>query len=345
MTHDRDVPRPDPLAVRAAIRGVLVHMARRHPSRAALLPLGPHAAEIREAALDEGWSVAAPPHPPAAALLFLPDARPDAAAIADATRAYPDLTLLCVVARPGAARHWAPTGWREGRSLPFHPRETLGHWIEARACDCRIPRSWIALCARIARAARVASTVGDRRIRHRARGARVTLLEPAAAPASSPGRDPIAPLKWFAVTCAGLGLSPAAPGTVASLAACVPALLLAGAPHAAARVLLLGGIALVSTALSVALERWATHHFLEDDPREFVLDEVAGMSLALLFLPPDAGWVHVALGFAAFRVLDIFKPGIRRVERIELPGAVVWDDLLAGLGAGLALLATRALPW
>jgi len=71
-----------------------------------------------------------------------------------------------------------------------------------------------------------------------------------------------------------------------------------------------------------------------DDPR-ITIDEVAGMLVSLLFLPPR---LETALfGFAAFRVLDIAKPWpVRRAE--ALPGGlgVMADDLLAGVGANLA---------
>ena len=45
----------------------------------------------------------------------------------------------------------------------------------------------------------------------------------------------------------------------------------------------------------------------EEDPGWIVVDEAAGMLLALAALP-GAGWTGVALAFLAFRLLDILKP-------------------------------------
>lgn len=143
----------------------------------------------------------------------------------------------------------------------------------------------------------------------------------------------------------GLGRLPGAPGTFASLAA-IP---LTWALHAA------GGFWLVGPAtLAVALAGlWAVSALPEgrDDPPEVVIDEVAGMMLALWPLSlgltvlgagpevfPWPGWV---LGFLLFRFFDILKPPpVSWAERV--PGAlgVMLDDLVAGLlTAAIALVA------
>jgi phosphatidylglycerophosphatase A len=85
--------------------------------------------------------------------------------------------------------------------------------------------------------------------------------------------------------------------------------------------------------LCCLLEGWARKHYFAEDPREVVLDEVAGMSLALLIAGPGLGVIIAA--FFAFRFFDIFKFGIHWIEKRRIHGTIVWDDLLAGIYAGL----------
>lgn len=137
------------------------------------------------------------------------------------------------------------------------------------------------------------------------------------------------------VTFCGVGLFPLMPATLASALLVPPAL----------AVYYLGGqqaffftaifVAVAATVLGVLLEKWAMRWFLSDDPREFVLDEVAGMALAWAMLPANAGWPGILLAFFLFRIFDIFKWGVHWVEGLPVAGKIVWDDLLAGLYAGL----------
>jgi phosphatidylglycerophosphatase A len=140
----------------------------------------------------------------------------------------------------------------------------------------------------------------------------------------------------------GLGRLPEAPGTFASLAT-IP---LAWGLHA------LGGFPLVALAtLGVtAAGFWSARAYLaetgRDDPPEVVIDEVAGMLVALwplslgLWLQGLPGsvfpWPGWTLGFLAFRFFDILKPPpVGWADR--RPGAlgVMLDDLLAGVLAAV----------
>ena len=70
----------------------------------------------------------------------------------------------------------------------------------------------------------------------------------------------------------------------------------------------------------------------------FVVDEIAGQLVALMFIPLTGPTVIAA--FLLFRLFDIWKPyPVRRLE--ELPGAsgIMADDLLAGTYANLVLQA------
>ena len=76
-----------------------------------------------------------------------------------------------------------------------------------------------------------------------------------------------------------------------------------------------------------------------DDASEIVADEVAGMWLALIFVPQI--WWGALLAFGLFRCLDILKPGpIGWLDRNVHGGlGVMLDDLLAGaVIAALCLL-------
>lgn len=74
----------------------------------------------------------------------------------------------------------------------------------------------------------------------------------------------------------------------------------------------------------------------EHDSNKIVIDEVAGMMIALLFVP--ANIKYLLAGFLLFRFFDIVKPlGIKKAE--QLPGGfgIMADDVLAGIYAQLVL--------
>lgn len=101
-----------------------------------------------------------------------------------------------------------------------------------------------------------------------------------------------------------------------------------------ATLFLLGGIAAGHTE-----QGWG------NDSALVVVDEFAGMALALLLLPP--GWPVILGAFLFFRLFDITKPlGIRRLERLPGGWGVMGDDLLAGLYANIAMqLVVRTNAW
>lgn len=79
----------------------------------------------------------------------------------------------------------------------------------------------------------------------------------------------------------------------------------------------------------------------DSDPGRIVLDEAAGMVLAMYGIG-TLGWELVA-ALVFFRFFDIIKPlGIDALQRLPGNWGVVSDDLLAGF---YALLAWRLLAW
>jgi phosphatidylglycerophosphatase A len=133
--------------------------------------------------------------------------------------------------------------------------------------------------------------------------------------------------RWIA-TAGGLGYSPFAPGTVASLPVA-----LAVWWFRPSDLTLLGLTAIVSVAGIWAAGREEARLGAKD-PSAIVVDEVAGMLISCYGHPRTLPWV---LGlFLAFRVFDVVKPlGINKLQ--DLPGGlgIVADDLLAGVYVSL----------
>ena len=147
----------------------------------------------------------------------------------------------------------------------------------------------------------------------------------------------------------GVGLLRPAPGTWGSLVAVLLGLLI---------LRYLGFAALVvATAAVTAAGFWAVARELADrpgdDPAEFVIDEVAGQWLALIF-PAAALWAQGWQGFLPwpaplaafvfFRLFDIRKPWlVGRADRRHDAAGVMLDDLWAGLFAGVFTLLAAGL--
>ena len=142
------------------------------------------------------------------------------------------------------------------------------------------------------------------------------------------------------VTVLGLGYLPVAPGTWGSLGAALAFLAVATTvePQGTAVVTwLLLGLAVVA---GVILGPWATRYYGEKDPSPFVLDEAAGMWVALIAIPfptTKALLLRVLAQFLLFRAADIIKPfPARRAEALPHGWGIVADDIIAGLYANIA---------
>lgn len=75
-----------------------------------------------------------------------------------------------------------------------------------------------------------------------------------------------------------------------------------------------------------------------EDSSRVVIDEVAGMMIAVLFIPVN---IYLLLaGFVLFRFFDIVKPlGIRKMEALPGGTGVMMDDVLAGVYSNIVLWA------
>lgn len=146
-----------------------------------------------------------------------------------------------------------------------------------------------------------------------------------------------APLTWTLrghytlATWFGCGFSPWAPGTAGSLGTVPLCLLLAhlGLPWVNALLIVTLSVTGAYSAHQVALHR------NDEDPGLVVIDEVAGVLIALSCVM-FASWPFQVLAWGLFRVLDITKPGpIATLEHTKPIGiGIMLDDLLAGLLAG-----------
>jgi phosphatidylglycerophosphatase A len=91
---------------------------------------------------------------------------------------------------------------------------------------------------------------------------------------------------------------------------------------------------------------WASHRVEEvlgrKDPGVIVIDEVAGMMVAVLLVPHTPGVLLCA--FLLFRLFDIWKPFPARESQALRGGlGVVVDDLIAGAYALVLIMGARML--
>ncbi len=137
---------------------------------------------------------------------------------------------------------------------------------------------------------------------------------------------------WF-----WIGHFPLAPGTVASLAA-LPvawAILTFGGEFRQ-------GLLFLAAFLAFAVGVWTSGIYGRrtgrDDAKEVVIDEVMGQWFALVFALPDHIW-HLAVGFIAFRLFDIFKPWPANWADRTIKGGwgVMLDDLIAAIYAAIVV--------
>ncbi|MCE2926578.1 MAG: phosphatidylglycerophosphatase A [Rickettsiales bacterium] len=133
---------------------------------------------------------------------------------------------------------------------------------------------------------------------------------------------------WWIATWFGCGKSPIVSGTVGSAAALPFAYLI---HHQ------LGPFGLFIAAWIIFFLGWlASKHFLEKtgcehDPKDIVVDEVAGQWLLLSALPLT--WQGYLVGFILFRAFDIIKPWpVRWLDKnVEGAVGVMLDDMAAAV--------------
>ena len=96
-------------------------------------------------------------------------------------------------------------------------------------------------------------------------------------------------------------------------------------------------------ALSIWVAHLAETVFSEKDPQIVVIDEIAGLLVAMAAVPLRPG--YVVAGVVLFRLFDIMKPfpANRINDRMTGGAGIVLDDVVAGVYANLVLQAARLL--
>ncbi|MDJ0974338.1 MAG: phosphatidylglycerophosphatase A [Planctomycetota bacterium] len=152
------------------------------------------------------------------------------------------------------------------------------------------------------------------------------------------GTAPSALLSFF-----GVGCSPIAPGTVASVvtALLVHAVALRAPEHA---LVACGGLIAFGCIATLAWGGLPTSASGKGDPGWVVADEVAGQALASVPAVLAGGWQAHLLALALFRVFDILKPPpVKQAEALPGGVGVLLDDVVAGaLAAALTYGAWQA---
>lgn len=141
------------------------------------------------------------------------------------------------------------------------------------------------------------------------------------------------------------GLIPFAPGTAAAFVALVIWYILYLILSPTLLFWTTIGLIIVVTIIGV----WTSNvmeKYWGPDPRAVVIDEYVGTWIPLLVAPyGDYTWIFAIIGFALFRIIDIFKPlGCRKIEE-TMPGGwgVMFDDILAGIYALVILLVIKGI--
>ncbi len=139
------------------------------------------------------------------------------------------------------------------------------------------------------------------------------------------------------------GLSPKAPGTAGSIVALILGVLLLQYIHESTLFLL----SFLITAFAIKQIDIYEKEVGVHDGKEIVIDELAGMWLALSICGINDQNVYILapLAFVYFRLFDIWKPSIIGTIDKKVKGGwgVMGDDLVAGLAAGIAALGTYQL--
>lgn len=130
---------------------------------------------------------------------------------------------------------------------------------------------------------------------------------------------------WF-----GSGYCPLAPGTAGALATW-PLFFVLKRSHP----LLFWGFTTLTTVIGIWASQVVAEHRRDSDPSLVVIDEVAGVLIAMGLVRQRSLASQLA-AFVLFRVLDILKPGpVARAEKLQPKGlGIMADDLLAGVIAG-----------
>ena len=142
-------------------------------------------------------------------------------------------------------------------------------------------------------------------------------------------------LKLAIVSCGFLGCSPFAPGTVGTLGGVAIAFLLRGTQWFPLWALL---ACVILYAISQPLGDWAERYAGKKDPGIFVMDEVIGYLITIVWMKGPS-YLALTVAFFVFRFFDILKPPpARAMEKIRGGHGIILDDVMAGLWGLLVVM-------
>lgn len=176
--------------------------------------------------------------------------------------------------------------------------------------------------------------------------------------ADSHGSPPLqASPPWFApavlaATAFGVGRVPFAPGTFGALLGVPLSMGIAWlasriAPDPVGAHVAEVGLATAICMLGIPICSRAAAKLGRKDPGAIVLDEVASMPLAVLFVPPAARTpALLAVAFVLLRIFDIGKPfPCRQLERLPAGLGIMADDWGAAAWTAACLAVARWQHW
>lgn len=146
----------------------------------------------------------------------------------------------------------------------------------------------------------------------------------------------------------GSGYSPVAPGTAGAIVGVGLFLVSKYAERTYDVKYFALGVCWVVIFLGIWVSARAAKSFAAKDPRQIVIDEIAGQFIALLLTPGLSESLESSsmkkaiylslLCFAFFRLFDIVKPyPIKKLENLKSGLGVMADDIMAGVYAGIVL--------
>ena len=318
-------------------RSILRRLAVLHPDLPPIEVLGPEAELVRAGASAAGWKVR-DGGPEARVIVWFGPASPVAGSEIEAALArHPDAETICAV---GSGARCELPGFATIRARTFRLQLRIDDWMAERAAAAGVPEDLRKRAGALWRAWHFDEVVGNRYAAMPLPGNFEQLLRRSGLAGARADSDSAADrLRAAAMTFFGVGDLPLVGATLASaIVALLAALLVWTGAGALCFNACFGALCLLGIIGCVALEPWSQRHYLATDPREVVLDEVAGMSATLLVAQTTGSLTGVALCFVAFRFFDIFKFGVHWIEAMPWRGALLWDDILAGIYAGLAVL-------
>jgi len=146
-------------------------------------------------------------------------------------------------------------------------------------------------------------------------------------------------LRVFIGTAGWLGLIPVAPGSFGALAGVIFHVVVCSFLPQSAQIATLGLALIAVSVANHVLTPWAVEYWKVEDPKHFVLDEVAGYLVVPILFHHGHLWQIALWGFLAFRILDVIKlPPARQIDR-RMHGAwgILLDDIVSGIYAALFL--------